>query len=241
MRFRSVVIALCAFNVMFYGCVATTDDVRGIYARQTRLEARVERIYQDVESLKKQSKEMGSNEQQIAQIQENLANLQQSYSELSTRVDNLERRTVSSVPPAPQPGGVTGGEQGSPQPEPRMFNDGYQKLTEGDYKGARDRFKLFLSSYPNSAQADDAQYWIAESYYREGKFEEAILEFQRFIDTYPRDERVPLSYLKQGLSLINIGRNEEAKLFLQTLIDKYPKSDEARIAREKLRELAVRR
>jgi TolA-binding protein len=43
------------------------------------------------------------------------------------------------------------------------------------------------------------------------------------------------------LSLTSIGRNEEAKLFLQTLIDKFPKSEEARIAREKLRELAVTR
>jgi TolA-binding protein len=52
---------------------------------------------------------------------------------------------------------------------------------------------------------------------------------------------VPLSYLKQGLSLIEIGREEEAKLFFQTLIDKYPQSEEAKTAKEKIRELAVKR
>jgi Uncharacterized protein conserved in bacteria len=48
---------------------------------------------------------------------------------------------------------------------------------------------------------------------------------------------VPLAFLKQGLSLVNIERIEEAKLFLQTLIDRFPQSEEASIAREKLKEL----
>jgi tol-pal system protein YbgF len=166
--------------------------------------------------------------------------MEQSYSELSGRLDSLERRSVSNTPQASQPGDVTSG-IGSMQSEAPVYNEGYRNLSEGNYKEARDQFNSFLSNNPSSPQAADALYWIAESYYREGKFEEAILEFQKFIDTYPKDDRVPLSYLKQGLSLTSIGRNEEAKLFLQTLIDKFPKSEEARIAREKLRELAVKR
>ncbi len=97
--------------------------------------------------------------------------------------------------------------------------------------------KEVLSRSP-SAKSPDALYRIAESYYKEGKFEEAVIEFQRFIDTYPQDKRAPVSYLNQGLSLINIGRKDEAKFFLETLIDKFPKSEEAKIAKEKLRELS---
>ncbi len=224
------------------GCVATTDDMKGLYARQTRLEARVERIYQDVESLKKQSLAGGSSdEKQLAEIEASLAELEQSYSELTKRLNNLETRTMSSVPAPSHSGSFTGSGTSALQYEARVYEEAYKNLAEGNYIEARNQFKQFMANYPNSAQVADAQYWIAESYYREGKFEESILEFQRFIDTYPKDNRVPLSYLKQGLSLINIGRNEEAKLFLQTLIDKYPNSEEARIAREKLRELAVKR
>jgi tol-pal system protein YbgF len=141
---------------------------------------------------------------------------------------------------SPQSGVISKETQTPPLPssEARLYSEAYKNLSEGNYKKAREQFSLFRSQYPNSTEAPDALFWIAESYYREGKFEEAILEFQRFIDTYPKDERIPLSYLKQGLSLINIGREEEAKLFLQTLIDKFPKSDEAAVAKEKLRELA---
>ena len=87
------------------------------------------------------------------------------------------------------------------------------------------------------AKSPEALYRVAESYYREGKFEEAILEFQRFIDTYPQDKRAPTSYLNQGLSLIKIGRKDEAKFFLETLVDKFPESDEAKIAKEELKEI----
>ena len=95
--------------------------------------------------------------------------------------------------------------------------------------------KAFFGS--QSAESPNALYSIAESYYTKREFREAILAFQRFIATYPRDRRVPLSYLKQGLSLINIGKKDEAKFFFQTLIDKFPKSEEAEIAREKLKEI----
>ena len=80
-------------------------------------------------------------------------------------------------------------------------------------------------------------YLKAESYYQEGKYTDVILEFQRFIDTYPQDKRAPDSYLKQGLSLIKIERKDEAKFFLETLVDKFPESEEAKIAKEELKEI----
>jgi len=229
------------FTVLSSGCVATNEDLRGIYARQTRLEARMERLSQSVESIKRESQTQGKSDQDIDRLEDRLNNIEQSYSELSGRLDSIEKRAMSSSAQASQLGDVSGVGTGSIQSENPSYEEGYRNLSDGNYKEARDDFNLFLSNNRNSPQAVDAMYWIAESYYREGKFEEAILEFQKFIDSYPKDDRVPLSYLKQGLSLTNIDRNEEAKLFFQTLIDKFPKSDEARIAKEKLRELAVKR
>jgi tol-pal system protein YbgF len=218
------------------GCVASQEDVRGLYGRQARLEARVTQISQEVGGLKAQSTNSNDNRQRIAQLEQRLKDMEQSNSSIIERLNRLEkgREEVSSLPSQPE-APVAGGESApAVSSEEAVFNEGYKSLTEGRYKDARDRFKLFLSTYPGSAKASDAQYWIAESYYREGNFEEAILAYQKFIDTYPKDKRVPLSYLKQGLSLISIGRKEEARLFLQTLIDKFPKSQEAKIAQEKL-------
>ncbi len=228
---------------MLLGCVATNEDVRGLYARQTRLEAKTEQLSRDVESLKRKpqdSIDKGINDQ-ITQLEKQLNSMQQSYSELRNKVDELMNRETASVYSPPRPETPQGSGTTIIESETSVYSEGYNNLSQGKYKDAREQFKLFMSKYPNSSKAPDAQYWIAESYYREGNFEEAILEFQGFIEAYPKDSKVPLAYLKQGLSLINIGRKEEARIFLQTLIDKYPQSEEAKVAQEKLKELAVKR
>jgi len=231
---------------MLLGCVATNEDVRGLYARQARLEARTEQLSQDVEALKTQAQDSNGKEinSQITQLEKQLKSMGQSYSELRENVDVLMKRETTSVyPPPSRP--VTPQGSGTTttiiESETSIYSEGYSNLSQGKYRDAREQFELFISNYPNSSKAPDAQYWIAETYYREGNFEEAILEFQGFIEAYPRDSKVPLAYLKQGLSLINIGRKEEARIFLQTLIDKYPQSEEAKVAQEKLKELAGKR
>jgi len=227
---------------MSLGCVATQGDVSTVYARQTRLEAKMVRLSQEVQSTQGSGGGGGYNvelRERVFKLEKQVNDLNQSYARLEAKVNQGGLGLPTSLE-----GGTEGGSELSSldvQTEDFIFNEGYTDLSEGNYSGSREQFKLFLSKYPDSSKANDAAYWIAESYYRQGEFEEAILEYQKFIDTYPKDDRVPLSYLKQGLSLVEIGREEEAKLFFQTLIDKYPQSEEAKTAKEKIRELAVKR
>ncbi|MDA2920292.1 tol-pal system protein YbgF [Desulfobacterota bacterium AH_259_B03_O07] len=209
-----------------------------MYLRQNRLEAKTEKLSEEVEALKR--KPIGSNNEnildQLVYLEKKINDMERANAELESRFNEITRTGDYS---SQLENFITDDRTSSSQSAGPIFNEGYRNLSEGKYKKAREQFLSFLDTNPTSPEASDAIYWIAESYYREGKFEQSILEFQRFIDTYPKDSRVPLAYLKQGLSLVNIGRKEEAKLFLQTLIDKYPKSDEAKIAKEKLNELAV--
>ena len=43
---------------------------------------------------------------------------------------------------------------------------------------------------------------------------------------------------KQGYSFLELGDKKTGKVILETLIEKYPKSNEADLARKKLKELA---
>lgn len=227
---------------MSVGCVATQGDVSSVYARQTRLEAKMDRLSKEVQAL---NAKQGSGtdvdlREKVFQLESSVRELNQSYAKLESRVNQLSAgTTTTTMESGSMPVSVT--ETASVNTEEVIFNQGYTLLSEGNYDGSRMKFKEYLSKYPKAQKANDATYWIAESYYREGEFEEAILEYQRFIDTYPKDDRVPLSYLKQGMSLVEIGKEEEATLFFQTLIDKYPNSDEAKTAKEKISELAVER
>jgi tol-pal system protein YbgF len=235
---------VAVISIMSLGCVATQSDVSSVYARQTRLEAKVERLSNEVKTIDQtESATTGTDAQlreKVYQLEAQIAELNQAYSKLDSKVNQL---TLGSAPPVTESGSHAQipSETASVNTEEVMFNEGYTELSDGNYEDSRAKFKEYLSRYPKSAKANDATYWIAESYYREGQFEESILEYQRFIDTYPKDQRVPLAYLKQGMSLVEIGKQEEAKLFFQTLIDKYPNSDEAKTAKEKISELAVER
>lgn len=105
---------------------------------------------------------------------------------------------------------------------------------EGNYATAREQFQTFLKENPKSQKADNAQFWIAETYYHEKWYEKAILGYQEVIEKYSKGNKVPSALLKQGLAFYNIDDKRNAQLILKELIRKFPKSKEAQIAEKKL-------
>lgn len=144
---------------------------------------------------------------------------------------NLEstKKSVASVTP-----GVSAKK---PSSEDDMYRFAKQAFDQGDSEAARKGFQDFIQRYPNSKNADNAQFWIGEIYYREKWFEKAILEYQNVIEKYPQGNKVPAALLKQGLAFSSIGDQANSKLILEELVRKYPKTNEAKIAAEKLKTL----
>ena len=122
-----------------------------------------------------------------------------------------------------------------PSSEDEIYRSAKQAFDQGDFESARQRFQEFIKRYPNSKNADNAQFWIGEIYYREKWYEKAILEYQNVIEKYPKGNKAPAALLKQGLAFSNIGDTANAKLILQELGRKYPDSNEAKVAAEKLK------
>ena len=106
-----------------------------------------------------------------------------------------------------------------------------------DYRGAIEQFKKFLGKHPDSNLADNAQYWIGESYYALQSFDQAIVEFDLVRRDYPRSDKVPAAWLKIGFSFAELGNRVDARLFLQEVINRFPLSKEAEKARDKIRSL----
>ncbi len=142
---------------------------------------------------------------------------------------NLEssKKGVAVAPPATR--------TKKPSSEDEIYRSAKQAFDQGDYESARQRFQEFIKRYPNSKNADNAQFWIGEIYYREKWYEKAILEYQNVIEKYPKGNKAPAALLKQGLAFSNIGDTANAKLILQELGRKYPDSNEAKVAAEKLK------
>ncbi len=158
---------------------------------------------------------------------------------IEERLSDLQRRVRRIEQYLSLEAGTPGAAAAAPRKRTLSQNELYLKAKQafdaGDYAGARAAFQDFLKRFPRAKNADNAQFWIGETYYREKWYEKAILEYQKVIEKYPKGNKVPASLLKQGLAFYNIGDKANARLILNELIAKYPHSREAKIAKKKLK------
>jgi tol-pal system protein YbgF len=140
---------------------------------------------------------------------------------------------VPEEKPAPS---VNTGDTAKPEEED-LYSSAKKAYDTSDFDTARMKFASFLAKNPKSTNADNAQFWIGESYFNQKWFEKAILEYQKVIEEYPTGNKVPAALLKQGLAFQELDDKSNAKLILKELIRKYPNSNEANIARKKISSL----
>jgi len=91
-------------------------------------------------------------------------------------------------------------------------------------------FKQFLVAFPGSELADNAQYWLGESYYASDKFEQALADFEVVINDYPRSRKVPDALLKMGYCNYSLRRWDAARVTLSRVRADYPETTAARLA-----------
>ena len=85
--------------------------------------------------------------------------------------------------------------------------------------------------------APNAQYWLAESIYAQKKYDLAIKEFETVRKKYSKSPKARAALLKIGFAQIEKGDLKSGRSTLNQVIKSYGKSEEADIAREKLKEL----
>lgn len=159
--------------------------------------------------------------------------------ELNERVAKLAEQKTQS----PQVKEETKGTEQSPEERKegdplKVYGDAYNLFKEGKYREARDAFNRFLKDFPKTDLADNAQFWIGETYYAEKDFEGAILAYEMVIKNYPHSEKLPGAMLKQGMAFLELVDKKTAKVIFERLIEKFPDSKEAEIAKKKKAEIA---
>lgn len=153
------------------------------------------------------------------------------YQDLDQRIQSLEQRL--------QAGGADGGLAPGQLPVPGGSDrDNYQAafelLKQQQYEDAAAAFNQFLATYPESQLADNAQYWLAESYYVTGQFEEALDEFSVVINDHPQSSKVADALLKMGYCNYELERWDAARDALQRVQEEFPETTAARLADQRL-------
>lgn len=119
----------------------------------------------------------------------------------------------------------------------KAYDMAYQLFKDKKYRESRERFEAFIREYPKSDLTDNAQFWIAESYYNEKDFESAILSYETLLKKYSDSDKASSGMLKQGYAFAEIGDTKTGKIILNKLVEKYPNTKDAEAAKKKLAEL----
>ena len=114
------------------------------------------------------------------------------------------------------------------------YEAAFELLRQRRYREAGVAFQDFLSIFSQSQLKDNAQYWLAETYYVTGQFEQALTEFQVVLSNYPRSRKTPDAMLKVGYSNYELGRWADARTLLERILSEYPGSTAGRLAKQRL-------
>ena len=117
------------------------------------------------------------------------------------------------------------------------YRDAFLLLKQGRYVESIEAFQQFLSTYPNSKYAANAQYWLAEAVYVRKQYAQALIEFSKVIDDYPGSSKVSDARLKVGYTFYELGRWKESREILTQLRAELPDSTVAGLAQQRIERL----
>ena len=123
--------------------------------------------------------------------------------------------------------------------EKAAYDQAFQALKELRYADAAEDFQSFLDQYPGSEYADNAQYWLGESYYVTRNYDIALTAFQSLLDQYPESPKAPDALLKIGYTHYEMEQWDSARAALTQVQEAYPDTTLSRLPENRLRSMRM--
>lgn len=143
-------------------------------------------------------------------------------------VTSQQTPSVPALSPAPAPAGA--GERAD-------YDTALAILREGRYAEATQAFNNFLAKYPSSEYADNASYWLGETYYVNRDFKGALAAFKGLVDNYPNSSKASDSLLKMGYIYYEQQDWAAARQALEAVVSGYPGTTATRLANDRLQRM----
>jgi tol-pal system protein YbgF len=192
----------------------------------------------------------------LAVVREKLDDTNTRVGSISQEVDALRQALQQATVPRqtvaaePTDGAAAGGAPSEPAAAPpaaspiavgvspqRLLDGARADYAAGLYDLAITGFRAYITSFPRSDMADDAQVLIGNSYLQDGKFARAIEAYDLAIRTYPTGNAIPDAYYKKGLAHRDLRQLDQARQAFEYVIKTYPQSDATLLARQALTQL----
>lgn len=198
-----------------------------------QLQAQTQELRGQIETLRFESENAGNRQRQLyLDVDQRLQMIEQNQARL------LEPPPVAVVDPAEVPAepvierpALSGSDQDN-------YQAAFDMLRNGQYMQSAEAFRNFLLVFPSSPLADNAQYWLAETYYVQRQFTTALPAFQLVVDSYPNSIKMPDALLKIGFCNYELQQWDDARAALEQVVREFPDTTAARLATQRLERMA---
>lgn len=138
------------------------------------------------------------------------------------------RSAVNNAAPAPapvlDPAAAVADIASLPQDEEGLFTESHALLIGGNFPGAEDAFSTYLTKFPKSKKAADAQYYLGEALLYQDNFAEAAGAYGKLIKDYPSSANAPTGLVKLARSMRLMDKRTEACKTLDLMSKQFPKA-----------------
>ena len=125
--------------------------------------------------------------------------------------------------------------------ERENYRAAFNLLRHGNHGESARAFEQFLAVFPSSPLADNAQYWLAETYYAQRQYPAALRAFQRLVESYPGSSKLPETILKIGYCNHELQQWDAAREALRRVVREFPATTAARLATRRLESMSPER
>ena len=160
------------------------------------------------------------------------------YLDIDTRLRKLEQPGEKQAAAPERPAGAA-----LAQPEPgeaRAYQAALDQFKLGNYPLAVSAMQGFLVTYPNSALAPNAQYWVGLAYSGQRDYKSAIAAQRQLLNAWPNSDKAPDTMLSIASAQETMGDRRAAQKTLEEVISRYPASSAAASAKQRLAVLSKR-
>jgi tol-pal system protein YbgF len=171
----------------------------------------------------------------LATVEEQLNTAQELATQSQRRVQELRASMEQASGRRSGDTAGTAGTGGTASPGPnQLYQMGRDQFLRGSNAAARMAFEELLANHPQSDVADEAQFFVAETYAAEGNTAAADSVYGLVVTRYSRSSRAPTALYKRAVIAEGGGRTAEARTLYNQVIARFPRSDEAQLARDRL-------
>jgi TolA-binding protein len=177
-------------------------------------------------------------DENIEKLKAEISNLKQGLSQKDLAIQSLksENNALKNTKTSPQVVYQPQGEVLDNETYKLRYNDAYQLFLTKSYTEAINMFENLIANDASNSLADNAQYWIGESYFGLRKYKDAALAFEK-VFTFKKSNKEEDAQFKLGYCYYLLKDNLNAKLELQRFLSKFPSSRNVERARNLLASL----